>query len=47
VDDFFVDNNIEETEDGIDISDDTMPCGRYDKEFWGNFLLDDYGGSNA
>ena len=42
-----MDNNIEETEDGIDISDDTMPCGRYDKEFWGNFLLDDYGGSNA
>ncbi|CAD5327187.1 unnamed protein product [Arabidopsis thaliana] len=47
VDDLFVDNKTEETEDGIDISYDTMPCGGYDKEFWGNFLSDDYGGSNA
>ncbi|KAG7627219.1 Transposase MuDR plant [Arabidopsis thaliana x Arabidopsis arenosa] len=47
VDDLFMDNKTEDTEDGIDISDDTMPCGGYDKEFWGNFLSDDYGDSNA
>ena len=47
VDDLCVDSKTEETEDGIDISDDTMPCGGYEKEFWGNFLSDDYGGSNA
>ncbi|CAD5324730.1 unnamed protein product [Arabidopsis thaliana] len=47
VDDLFMDNKTEDTEDGIDISDDTMPFGGYDKEFWGNFLSDDYGDSNA
>jgi len=43
----FVDNNIEENEGERDISDDTMPCGIYDKVLWGNFLTNDYGGSNA
>ncbi|CAD5324569.1 unnamed protein product [Arabidopsis thaliana] len=35
VDDLFVDNKTEDTKDGIDIFDDTLPGGGYDKEFGG------------
>ncbi|CAD5324581.1 unnamed protein product [Arabidopsis thaliana] len=44
---FFVDNDTEKVEAVTEKPEDSIPCGGYDKEFWSNFLTDDYGGSNA
>jgi len=44
---FFADNDKEEIKVEMEKLDYSMPCGGYDKEFWSNFLADDYGGSNV
>jgi len=44
---FFVDNDTEEVKAVTEKPEDSMPFCGYDKEFWSNFLTDNYGGSNA